>query len=177
MNIYSHQQYVVYHTTYSGDRLPPNYIGSTSIDKIQQGYKGSVKSKEYKSTWNDEIKFNPHLFSVQIISYHDTRQAATYKELQLQKLFNVITNPLFVNKSYATVNGYFGMNTSGKNNGMFGKLPYNKGKTTSDEIKAKLSASHKGVSHPIVSCPHCNTNGGVRNMKRWHFNNCKHKAS
>lgn len=121
MNIYSHQKYVVYHTTYSGNKLPANYIGSTSLEQIQKGYKGSVSSKEFKSIWKSEVKANPHLFSVQIISYHDTRPAATYKELQVQKIFNVVTNSLFVNKSYAQPNGFFGMNTSGKNNGNHGK--------------------------------------------------------
>ena len=116
MNIYSDQKYVVYHTTYSGDKFPANYIGSTTIDKIQQGYKGSVSSKEFKSIWKQELNTNPHLFSVQIISYHDTRPAATYKELQIQKIFNVVTNPLFVNMSYAQPNGFFGRDVSGKNN-------------------------------------------------------------
>lgn len=44
-------QYCVYHTTYIGNKLPPNYIGSTSVEKIKKGYYGSVKSKSYKSIW------------------------------------------------------------------------------------------------------------------------------
>jgi hypothetical protein len=141
MNIYSHQKYVVYHITYAGDKLPPNYIGSTTIDKIQQGYKGSVCSKEFKSIWQSEVKANPHLFSVQIISYHDTRPAATYKELQIQKLFNVVKNPLFVNKAYASVNGFFGMNICGENNPNFGKTP-------SEKTKNKLSIAMSGENNP-----------------------------
>ena len=150
MNIYSDQKYVVYHTTYSGDKFPANYIGSTTIDKIQQGYKGSVSSKEFKSIWKQELNTNPHLFSVQIISYHDTRPAATYKELQIQKLFNVVTNPLFINKSYAQPNGFFGMNISGKNHPNYGKTGKNSpnfGKKHSKERREKNSKSKIGITH------------------------------
>lgn len=120
-NTYTEQKYCVYHTTYFGDKLPPNYIGSSTVENIRQGYKGSVKSKKYKEIWENELKINPHLFSIEIISYHETKPAALYKELQIQQLFNVVKNPLFVNMAYAIPNGYFGMDVSGKNNPMFGK--------------------------------------------------------
>ena len=123
-NTYTEQKYCVYIIHYSGDVLPPknnssitpsNYIGSTSVDKIHNGYKGSVQSKKYKSIWHSELKNNQHLFSVEIISYHDTRPEATHKELQLQRIFNAVTNPLFVNMSYAQANGCFGMEQSTEN--------------------------------------------------------------
>jgi hypothetical protein len=38
--------YCVYLTIYKGNNLPPFYIGSTSIDKIDGGYHGSVMSEE-----------------------------------------------------------------------------------------------------------------------------------
>ena len=139
-NIYSDQQYVVYHITYSGDKLPPNYIGSTSVTQINKGYMGSVCSKTYKTIWETELKENPHLFTLDIISYHDTRPHATWKELQIQQTFNVVKNPLFVNMSYAQKNGCFGRDVSGKNNPSF----HNKSKHLSKEHKAKLSASQKG---------------------------------
>lgn len=112
MDIYNPKSYVVYHIIYSGDKLPPNYIGSTSIKRIESGYMGSVRSKNYKNIWKQELKEHPELFHLEIISYHDTRPEATYKELQIQKLFNVVKNPLFVNMSYAQPNGFFGMDTS-----------------------------------------------------------------
>jgi hypothetical protein len=77
---------------------------------------GSIKSKKYKDIWNLELKVNPNLFSIEIISYHDTRLDAIHKELQIQKIFNVAKNPLFVNMAYAAPNGFFGMDVSGKNN-------------------------------------------------------------
>ena len=72
-------------------------------------------------------------------------------------------------------------------------------KPKSNEHKANLSASHKGqIAHnkgipgPLkgvpkseehkanmripkekTTCPHCKQVGGISQMKRWHFNNCK----
>jgi group I intron endonuclease len=60
----------------------------------------------------------------------------------------------------------------------------------SNEHKAKISKTSKGISKPMsqehknnlkchqnnsikVSCPHCNKMGQLTNMKRWHFDNCK----
>ena len=142
-NTYTDQSYVVYHITYSGDKLPSkfnsnitpsNYIGSTSLEQINKGYMGSVVSKKYKVLWESELKQNPQLFKLEIISYHDTRSDATYKELQIQKLFNVVKNPLFVNMSLAQKHGCFGTDNPA----------HNKGKSPSEETKAKLSASRKG---------------------------------
>ena len=73
-------------------------------------------------------------------------------------------------------------------------------KPCSEETKRKLSESHKGLpgtmlgkSHKEetkkkmsiakigkrwdqnnIECPHCNKIGGASNMKRYHFDNCKH---
>ena len=62
-----------------------------------------------------------------------------------------------------------------------------------EEHKLKISMSTKGISKPMsdqhkknlkchsnnstnVSCPHCNKIGQLTNMKRWHFDNCKHQV-
>lgn len=47
-------EYCVYVTTYLGKKLPPFYIGSTSVDNLKNGYKGSVMSKKYKNIWKGE---------------------------------------------------------------------------------------------------------------------------
>lgn len=121
--------YCVYHITYLGDKLPhkntpkiipSNYIGSTSLKQIESGYIGSVSSKKYSVIWKQELKEHPELFHLEIISYHDTRSEAAYKELQIQKLFNVVKNPLFVNMAYANINGCHGMDVSDKNNPNYG---------------------------------------------------------
>jgi group I intron endonuclease len=49
------------------------------------------------------------------------------------------------------------------------------GKTHTIESKSKISLSKLNKKRPILTCPHCNFSGGVGNMQRWHFNNCKNK--
>ena len=124
-NIY--MPFVVYNIAYSGNNLPSkfdgdispsNYIGSTSIERIEKGYLGSVSSKKYKDLWEYETKHNPFHFNVEIISYHSTRKEALWKELQLQKIFNVVVNPYFVNLSLAQPLGFFGLDQKGQNLGM-----------------------------------------------------------
>ena len=113
--------YCVYLTIYRGNKLRMFYIGSTSISKLNSGYRGSVLSKKYKETWNAELSANPHLFETKIISYHDTREHAFDKEETLQRLLKVVPSEMYVNESYA--NGGFSM----------------AGKSLSDEHKQKLS--------------------------------------
>ena len=73
----------------------------------------------------------------------------------------------------------------GENNGFYGKNHSNETKakisansaSKRENIKAKISASMKEAyskETPIV-CPHCNKEGARRQMKRWHFENCKLK--
>ncbi len=42
-----------------------------------------------------------------------------------------------------------------------------KPKSNTDNMKFRLNNSTK------VTCPHCNKEGQLTNMKRWHFTNCK----
>lgn len=52
-----------------------------------------------------------------------------------------------------------------------GKTAHNKGKKT-----GKPSWNSGIILEKNIECPHCNTVGGsAANMKRWHFDNCKHK--
>lgn len=113
MDIYIQKNYCVYITHYFGNLLPQNYIGSTSIKRINKGYRGSVTSQKYKNIWKKELTKNPQLFETQIISTHYTMQESLQKELKLQKIFNVVKNPLFINESYASPNGYFGRSLVG----------------------------------------------------------------
>ena len=124
--------YAVYLTVYYGEKLPPFYIGSSSVDKIENGYCGSIRSKKYKEIFREELKNNKHLFEVITISTHKTRTEAIDVELKLQKEFDVVKSDKFFNEAYASINGMFGRDVSGENNPMFGK-------THSEETKKKLS--------------------------------------
>lgn len=49
------------------------------------------------------------------------------------------------------------------------------GKKASEETKKKMSLSKIGIPRPKLTCPHCGLVGGDAPMKRYHFDNCKHK--
>jgi len=54
-----------------------------------------------------------------------------------------------------------------------------KGKPTgplSYEHKQKLSVLKKGIPQKQITCPVCNKIGGITNMKRYHFEKCKHRS-
>jgi len=78
----------------------------------------------------------------------------------------------------------------GDKNPMYGKLRSNEekqklseissgvnnpyyGKKHSEEVLEKMRDAHK--NRPLVVCPHCNKQGILSNMKRWHLDNCKEK--
>lgn len=109
--------YCTYLITYFGNKLPPFYIGSTSLAKIQKGYFGSVCSKNYKDIWYDELHNNKHLFKIRIVSTHTDRLSAYKKEELLQRHLKVMNNSLYINRSYAIT----GRDTYGINNPMYGK--------------------------------------------------------
>jgi hypothetical protein len=125
MTIY--KEFCVYLTKYAGNKLPPLYIGSrATIDVLENGYFGSVTSMRYKKIWKEELKQHPELFSIEIISCHDTRQEAFNAEEQLQRKNNVVSSPMYINQSYA--NKHFS----------------NKGNVASKETRQKMSNSRKG---------------------------------
>ena len=113
--------FVVYLTKYSGDKLPPWYIGSSTENHIvNKGYTGSVTSKKWSEIYYKELKENRHLFRTRILSRHITRDEAVIEEHRLQRMHKVVNNNLYFNEAYATKNGCFTMDKSGELNPMYG---------------------------------------------------------
>ena len=182
--------YCVYLTIYSGNKLPPFYIGSTSVEKVNSGYHGSVKSREYKYIYMNELKMNPNLFKTKIISLCKKRDDAFTREKILQKKLDVINNPLYMNRAIAGK----GYNTSGSNNGFYGKkhteetlAKMRKPKSNTDNYRKPKSASHRknmlgntNWKHRDYTkketCIHCGFEAMKTNITRWHNDNCKHKT-
>lgn len=151
-NIYKPKQekYCVYVTIYYGDKMPMYYIGSTSLKKIKRGYIGSVRSREFSEIWKSEKENNQQLFKTEILIKCHSRKYALLQEKFLQITLGVVKSNLFINKSIAAVNGFFGMNVTGKNNGMFGKigeLNPSFGKERSVETRQKISNANSGKGH------------------------------
>lgn len=93
------KEFCVYITIYRGNKLPPFYIGYSTVDKIERGYNGSVSSKTYAKVWSQERKENKSLFKTKIIKIFATRSEARKYEEYAQKFFNVHRNPMFINMS------------------------------------------------------------------------------
>lgn len=128
--------YCVYLTTYFGNKLPPFYIGSTSVKKILSGYNGSVASRAYKQIWKMERDVNPKLFITRVIKMFNTRNEATAFELKIQKALCVIDNDLYINKGYASRCFY-------------------EGSVHSPESRLKISKANRGKKKPPRSKSHC----------------------
>jgi hypothetical protein len=175
--------YCTYVTLYLGDKLPPFYIGSSSVKKVLNGYKGSISSKQYKTLWNEELKNNPELFLTSIINKYDDKKCCLDEELKIQNAFNVVKSPLFVNLSFAKPDGFFGMDVSGEKNPRFGKkwgdnhpkgmlgkthseenikkflertkdLPKMRGKKHSDKTKLEMSEKRRGSDNGMYGKKH-----------------------
>jgi len=135
--------YCVYLTIYRGTKLPPFYIGSSSVKKVQNGYHGSVCSKQFKDVWKSELRHNPNLFETKIISTHSDRKEATLKERTFQKKVDAVRNPLYINQSFAAYDSFSDRDQSGKNNPMYGTSRKGKanpfyGQTHTEETRAKM---------------------------------------
>ena len=193
-------RYVVYLTTYKGDRLPPKYIGSTNEEKALSGnYFGSVTSLKWKDTFNEEVKNNKHLFSLEILSYHDTRNEAIDEECRLQKLNDVVKSGEYFNQSYATKNGYFGFGTVTEGQRAhsrilwkFNKCNPMKGRKRIPKFECKycekvFDEANFGRSHgekchmnpnstrKKYTCEYCGAKMDKTNLMKWHNDKCKHK--
>ena len=93
------KQYCVYITFYRGNKLPPFYVGFSTVKKVNNGYNGSVSSKTYKNVWREERKENRNLFITKILkTFNSSEEARKYEEF-VQRSLNVHRNPLYINMS------------------------------------------------------------------------------
>ncbi len=135
--------YCTYMTHYTGDKLPPYYIGSTSINRIENGYHGAPSSKNFKSIWKSEQKDNPHLFKTTILNRHTTREEAYLDEIKWQTKLNVVESDLFANaRILPSTCTRHGIKATEETKAKMSKAW--KGKSKSEESKAKMSISSKG---------------------------------
>lgn len=126
--------------------MPPYYIGSSTVERVKSGYRGTVTSKAYAAIWREQIVNHPELFSTIILSTHPDRQVAILEEKRLQVKLDVVRSPLFINMAYAQPNGFFGPSQKGVK-----KSPEHAkkiglaltGRTVSAETRIKSSASQK----------------------------------
>jgi len=139
--------FCTYLTTYHGNKMPIFYIGRSTVERVKQGYRGSVSSRLYKSIWIKELNDCPHLFSTKILTLHSTKQEAAEQEEWFHKSLQVHKNTLYINQ--ATGAGTFLADTAGEKNFWYGKDRSGKrnpmyGRKHSDGTKERMSKSGKG---------------------------------
>ncbi|QIW87748.1 homing endonuclease [Agrobacterium phage OLIVR5] len=94
------RKWYFYVITYSGDKLPPFYVGFVNSDSFDnKNYHGSVKSKKWKKTWFSELEENPHFFRRKALRTFDTKKEAKDFEKEFINHFRAHKSDLFVNLS------------------------------------------------------------------------------
>lgn len=145
------------------------YVGKHETNKIDDSYFGS--GVVLKQAIN---KYGTNNFKKEILEYCDNKENLNEREVYWIKELNTICP-----------NGY-NINKGGKGGDNFTNNPnkekilenlktLNIGRKASNETKVNMSKKRLGVkikSCKIVICPHCNKSGDIRNMIRWHFDNC-----
>jgi hypothetical protein len=127
--------------------MPMFYIGRSNVERVANGYHGSVSSKLYKDIWTKELEQNPNLFETKILTTHTTKQEAAQQEEYFHKKYQVHKNPMYINQ--ATGSGTFHSDISGKKNPFYGKSRAGElnpmfNRKHKDSSKAKMSSSGKG---------------------------------
>lgn len=89
--------YCVYLTVYQGSKLPPFYIGYTTVANIRRGYNGSVSSNRYSKSFHTERKVNSQLFSTHILETFETEADAKQAETELQLYYKADKDDRFMN--------------------------------------------------------------------------------
>lgn len=187
--------YCTYLTIYTGSKMPRRYIGSTTVERINnEGYNGSVLSKAYKEIWNKERKENPHLFKTRILSLFETSKEALEAEKNLQIKYDVVKSPNYINMSLAQPNGFFGMPNKGRvwtkeaiekrNKSNTGQKRPRQSLIMTGRKRPEHSESMKGEGNPMFGkehpskgkkinqargvCPVCGVETTKGNLARWH---------
>ena len=83
----------MFHTVYNSFESAPggrDYIGKHSTEDPYDDYLGSFKDKSFKP--DDKIVF----------AYSKTKEGAVWLEVMFQRVFGVVEDPQFANKSYQT---------------------------------------------------------------------------
>ena len=151
MDLSNNEPFCTYLTVYSGNKLPIFYIGSSNINKVLNGYHGTVTSSVYKNVWKQELKENPQLFSTKILTTHKTRKEATEKENVFHLSLGVVKSSLYINMANAVPNGIFGVSMKDNNPGKRSKhrkMMRTNNPNSNPEAKKRLS-KRMSVKNPM----------------------------
>jgi len=140
-------------------------------------------------------KFNKSLCDIFDVKYHEIDYEPLIFEGKCVSAFKGLhhteeTKKILSEKNLGEKNPMFGVKGEkhhlyGKSSSMLGRYGIHHpmfGHKMSNESKEKIRQSNIGEKNPmfgkkhnIVRCPVCGKEGASNGMKRWHFDNCKHK--
>jgi group I intron endonuclease len=146
------------------------YVGSSSnLRKRLIAHKSAIKTGNcvhYQGYAEDAKKYGVSVFEFKVLKETETIEEA--KELEESFL------GLFLDDLYNVTENAQGGGPKQRQN----IQPYVTGaakRLADPEYRKKLSTACKG-KREIVTCPHCQIEGGGGNMRRYHFDNCKAKS-
>ncbi len=87
--------YSTYITIYSGNKLPPFFIGYCKTEQIGSGFHGCPKDD---TDWRTELQQNQSLFKTKIIKTFKTEKQAIQYTNRLLIYFRCGSNPMLANK-------------------------------------------------------------------------------
>lgn len=87
--------YSTFITIYSGNKLPPFFIGYCKTDQIYSGFHGCPTDD---TDWQLELQKNNSLFKTKIIKSFDTEKQAINYTNRLLIYFKCGNNPMLANK-------------------------------------------------------------------------------
>jgi len=132
----------MYHTVYlSFEEDGRDYIGKHSTNNPYDGYLGSFKD----DTFNPTNKI--------ILEYATTEEGAIKAEMRWQRVFNVVEDPQFANRSYQTSTGFVA-GFKKEEHPLFGvkrpEMSGDKNPACRPEVGEKISQKLKGKPRPAI---------------------------
>jgi len=175
----------------SSSRLPEEDIKYQSSSKILIPLLNETYTKEILSVWNsrkeaveEEIRLhNKYNVDSNPLFYNQTTQTSTgFDGFSLTGELNPFYGKTHSSKQKAKWKEFRKGTNSGKDNPFYGKVHSEETKKlissqwegeAGKQRASKISQAMTGKKHKIVTCPHCDKSGGIANMKRYHFDNCR----
>ena len=125
----------MFHAVYDSFESGPggrDYVGKHSSMDPYDSYLGSFR----------DASFVPD--SKIVIAYAKTAEGAIWLEIQFQRVFGVVEDPQFVNRSYQTSTGFYYASVTPEHSQAVSKS--NRNRVVSDETRQKQSESQKRIS-------------------------------
>jgi hypothetical protein len=143
----------------------------------------------------DRNIYNPRLTNLQIITIKENNKKAVkvddkgcnngMSNHEESEILEVLKSYFYTNKSKCEISRLFGMGVNTVRRIVKGETyndVYEKFMSVNSNFPKRPTQSElqslglKGKKQKKITCPHCNKLGGVPNMKRYHFDNCKKRV-